>query len=221
MTAEFLARLERILRLYLLPYNELYPLICFDERPCFLIGDTIEGLDMAPGQVAKENYSYSKHGSCCILAAIEPLTGKRVAHVRKERKKKQFALFMKELVEQYPKAEKLRVVLDNLNTHGYSSFYQEFDAETAACLTQKIEFIFTPKSSSWLNMIEIEFSALSRQCLNRRIPCMKELETEVLTYFKERTRKGIKINWQFTQEQARKKLNRRYSKVNSINQKYK
>ena len=221
VTAEFLARLEVILRLYLLPYNELNPVICFDERPCFLIGDTIEGLDMAPGRVAKENYSYSKHGSCCILAAIEPLTGKRFVHVRKKRKKKQFALFMKELVDRYPKAERIRIVLDNLNTHGYSSFYQEFDAETAAWMTEKIEFIFTPKSSSWLNMIEIEFSALSRQCLNRRIPCMKQLESEVLIYFKERTQKGIKIVWQFTQEQARKKLNRRYSEVNSLNEKYK
>jgi len=221
VTTEFLARLEIILRLYSELYNELFPVICFDERPCFLIGDTLEGLDMAPGQVAKENYSYSKHGSCCVLAAIEPLTGKRFAHVRKKRKKKQFALFMKELVEQYPKAQRLRVVLDNLNTHTYSAFYEEFDAETAAWLTQKIEFIFTPKSSSWLNMIEIEFSALSRQCLNRRIPCIKQLETEVLTYFKERSQKGIKIVWQFTQEQARKKLNRRYAQVNSINEKYK
>lgn len=221
VTAEFLARLEIILRLYLEPYNESYPVICFDERPCFLIGDTVEGLDMAPGQVAKENYSYSKHGSCCVLAAIEPLTGKRFAHIRKTRKKKQFALFMKELVEQYPKAQRLRVVLDNLNTHTYSAFYEEFDAETAAWLTQKIEFIFTPKSSSWINMIEIEFSALSRQCLNRRIPCIKQLETQVLTYFKERSQKGIKIVWQFTQEQARKKLNRRYAQVNSINEKFK
>lgn len=221
VTARFLARLEIILRLYLLPYDEEYPVICFDERPCFLIGDTIEGLDMTPGQVAKENYSYSKHGSCCILAAIEPLTGHRLAHVREKRKKKEFALFMKELVSKYPKAKKLRIVLDNLNTHGYSAFYEEFDAETAAALTEKIEFIFTPKSSSWLNMIEIEFSALSRQCLNRRIPCMKELESEVLTYFKERTQKGVKIVWQFTQEQARKKLNRRYSEVNSENKKYK
>jgi len=216
-----LARLEIILRLYLLPYNEEYPVICFDERPCFLIGDIIEGLEMKPGQVAKENYSYSKHGSCCVLAAIEPLTGLRVAHVREKRRKKEFAIFIKDLVHLYPNAKKLRIVLDNLNTHGYASFYEEFDAETAAKLTQKIEFIFTPKNSSWLNMIEIEFSALSRQCLNRRIPCMKKLESEVLTFFKERSQKGIKINWQFTQEQARKKLNRRYSEVNSINQKYK
>ena len=220
ITAEFLARLEIILRLYLLPYNEEYPVVCFDERPCFLIGDVVEGLAMQQGKVAKENYAYSKHGSCCVLAVIEPLTGKRFAHVRKQRRKKEFAIFMQELCTLYPNAKRIKVVLDNLNTHGYSSFYQEFNAEVAAQLTQKIEFIYTPKSASWLNMIEIEFSALSRQCLNRRIPCMKKLESEVLTYFKERTQKGIKINWQFTQEQARKKLNRRYSKVNSVNEKY-
>lgn len=176
---------------------------------------------MEKGKPAKENYSYTKHGSCCVLAAIEPLTGERTVHVREKRKKKQFALFMKDLVDKYPKAKRLKVVLDNLNTHGYSAFYEVFDAETAAQLTDKIEFIFTPKNSSWLNMIEIEFSALSRLCLNRRIPCMKKLESEVLTFFKERTQKGIKINWQFTQEQAREKLNRRYSEVNSDNLKYK
>lgn len=176
---------------------------------------------MQSGKPMKENYAYSKHGSCCVLAAIEPKTGKRLAHVRDRRTKKEFALFMLALAECYPDAIKIKVVLDNLNTHGYSAFYQEFDAETAAKLTDKIEFIFTPKSASWLNMIEIEFSALARQCLKRRIPCIKKLESEVLHFFKERSQKGIKINWQFTQEDARKKLNRRYSEVNSINQKYK
>ena len=196
-------------------------MLCFDERPCFLIGDTIEGLDMEPGQVAKENYSYTKHGSCCVLAAIEPLTGKRIVHVREKRRKKEFALFIKFLVEQYPNAELITIVLDNLNTHCKSALYEEFDAQTAAEIMDKISFEFTPKNSSWLNMIEIEFSALSRLCLNRRIPCMKKLESEVLTFFKERTRKGIKINWQFSREKARKKLNRRYSEVNSDNLKYK
>lgn len=220
MTGRYLARLESILRLYALPYNTEYPVICFDERPCFLIGDTIKGLDMAPGKVAKENYAYTKHGSCCVLAAIEPLTGRRIAHIRKQRTKKEFAEFMKELVEEYPNAKRIKVVLDNLNTHDSSAFYENFDAQTASELTEKIDFIFTPKNSSWLNMIEIEFSALSRQCLNRRIPCMKELETEVLNYFIQRTQKGIKINWQFTQQQAREKLNKQYSAVNEENKKY-
>ena len=176
---------------------------------------------MQSGQVAKENYAYSKHGSCCLLAAIEPLTGERFAHIRAKRRKLEFALFMQQLVKQYSKAKRLRIVLDNLNTHGYHSFYEAFDAETAALLTQKIEFVFTPKNSSWLNMIELEFSVLSRQCLNRRIPCMKELEKQVLTFFKERARKAIKIRWQFTQEMAREKLNRRYVEVNTDNTKYK
>ena len=220
VSARFLARLEIILRLYLLPYNPKRPVICFDERPCFLIGDTVEGLEMKPGQVAKQNYSYSKHGSCCVLAAIEPLTGKRLAHIRAKRRKREFALFMKALIDQYPQAAVLIVVLDNLNTHGYHSFYEHFDAETAAQLTQKIEFVFTPKNASWLNMIEIEFSVLSRQCLNRRIPCMKKLESEVLKFFKERSLKGIGINWQFTPQIARQKLNRRYCEVNKANSKY-
>ncbi len=196
-------------------------MVCFDERPCFLIGDTIEPIPMKSSKPAKENYAYSKHGSCSILAAIEPKTGKRLAHVKEQRTKKEFALFMFALAKSYPEAVKIKVVLDNLNTHGYSAFYEEFDAETAARLTDKIDFIFTPKSASWLNMIEIEFSALSRQCLNRRIPCMEKLESEVLHFFKERTRKGVKINWQFTQQDARIKLNRRYSEVNPVNEKYK
>lgn len=175
---------------------------------------------MKPGKVAKENYAYSKHGSCCVLAAIEPLTGMRLAHVEERRTKKEFALFMMALAKAFPEALKVKVVLDNLNTHDYSAFYEVFDAGTAAWLTQKIEFVFTPTSASWLNMIEIEFSALSRQCLDRRIPCIKKLESEVLIFFKERTRKGIKINWQFTQEKARVKLNKAYSTVNSENQKY-
>ena len=128
---------------------------------------------------------------------------------------------MKKLAKAYPNANKIIVILDNLNTHDPSAFYEFFDAQTAAQLAQKIEFVFTPKSASWLNIIEIEFSALSRLCLNRRIPCRKKLKKEVLTFFKERTRKGIKINWEFSKETARVKLNRHYSKVNPKNLKYK
>jgi len=213
--------MELILRLYLLPYNSLRPVVCFDERPCFLIGDTIKGLDMKPGQVAKENYAYSKHGSCSLLAMIEPLTGKRFVHIRRKRRKKEFAHFMAQLAQLYPNAEKIIVVLDNLNTHDISAFYENFDAEKAAQLADKFEFIYTPKCASWLNMIEIEFSALSRQCLNRRIPSITQLSNEVIAYFKERTQKGIKIDWQFSQETARVKLNRRYTEVNDANQKFK
>jgi len=217
----FIAKMEIILRLYLLPYNPLRPIVCFDERPCFLIGDTIEGLDMKPGQVAKENYAYSKHGSCSLLAMIEPLTGQRFVQVRRKRRKKEFAYFMQRLETIYPDVEKIVVVLDNLNTHNVSSFYENFDAQTAAYLTDKFEFVYTPKCASWLNMIEIEFSALSRQCLNRRISSIGKLSNEVIAYFKERSENRVKIVWQFSRETARQKLNRRYSQVNSINQKFK
>jgi len=217
----FIARMEIILRLYLLPYNSLRPVVCFDERPCFLIGDTIEGIDMKPGQVAKQNYAYTKHGSCCLLAMIEPLTGKRFVQIRRKRRKKEFAFFMKRLASLYPDADIIFVVLDNLNTHNVSSFYETFDAQTAAQLVDKFEFIYTPKNASWLNMIEIEFSALSRQCLNRRISSIGELSNEVIAYFKERSDKAIKIVWEFSRETARKKLNRRYAQVNLSNKIFK
>jgi len=217
----FIARMETILRLYLLPYNPLRPVVCYDERPCFLIGDTVAGIEMKSGQVAKENYAYTKHGSCSVLAMIEPLTGKRYAHIRRRRRKKEFALYMQKLATLYPDAEVITVVLDNLNTHNSSSFFETFDAEEAARLMDRFEFVYTPKSGSWLNMIEIEFSALSRQCLNRRISSIGELSNEVIAYFKERSEKGIKINWQFSRETARQKLNRRYSQVNEQNQKFK
>ena len=213
--------MEIILRLYLLPYNPLKPIVCFDERPCFLIGNIVKGLEMKSGQVAKENYAYSKHGSCCVLAMIEPLTGKRYANIRRRRRKKEFALFMQKLAALYPDAEIITVVLDNLNTHNYSSFYETFDAEEAARLSDRFNFVYTPKCASWLNMIEIEFSALSRQCLNRRISSIGELSNEVIAYFKERTEKGVKINWEFSRQTARQKLNRRYSKVNQLNEKFK
>jgi len=213
--------MEIILRLYLLPYNPLRPIVCYDERPCFLIGNTVKGLALKPGQVAKEHYAYSKHGSCCILAMVEPLTGMRYARIRRARRKREFALYMQRLAALYSDAEIITVVLDNLNTHNFSSFYETFDAHEAARLVDRFNFIYTPKGASWLNMIEIEFSALSRQCLNRRIPSIGELSNEVIAYFKERTEKRVKIVWEFSRETARQKLNRRYSQVNVKNQKFK
>lgn len=213
--------MEAILRLYAQPYDEQYPVVCYDERPCFLIGDRVEGLAMKTEKPRREHYAYEKNGSANVLHTIEPLTGIRITDVKKTRKKKDFALHMERVSNSFPKARKIRVVLDNLNTHNSSSFYETFEAEKAAMLTQRMEFIYTPKSASWLNMVEIDFSALSRQCLDRRIPTFEMLKNEVLAYFKERSAKRVKINWQFTQDDARKKLNRHYSKVNFANQKYK
>jgi hypothetical protein len=218
--AIFIARMEQILHLYRLPYDPLYPLLCFDERPCFLIGEAVAGLEMKAAQVARQHYAYQKNGSCVLLMSIEPLTGKRLAQVHKQRTKREYALFMKELAALYPEAKKIRIIQDNLNTHNTSSFYETFSAEEAFELSQRFEFYYTPKSASWLNLIEIEFSALSKQCLNRRIATQEKLTCEVLSIVKERQEKAIKIDWQFSIESARTKLNRHYQKVNSGNAKY-
>jgi transposase len=213
--------MERILWLYALPYDPLYPVVCFDERPCFLIGDKVDPIAMQSGKVRKEHYAYEKNGSCALLAAIEPLTGQRIAQVHPRRTKQEVCLFFQSLAEAYPEAKKIRVVMDNLNTHDLSAFYENLPADKAFALAERFEFVFTPKSASWLNMIEIEFSALARLCLNRRIPTIEKLASEVLTLIAERSEKRIKINWQFSLDLARQKLNRHYSLVNECNSKFK
>jgi len=212
--------MERILWLYRLPYNRLRPVLCYDERPCFLIGDVVAGVPMQAGAIAREHYSYEKLGSCSLLATIEPLTGKRIANVYDQRRKVEFALHFQKIAAHYPEAERIIVILDNLNTHNASSFYEAFEAAEAFRLSQLFEFVYTPKSASWLNMIEIEFSAISRLCLDRRIASKEKLEKEVLAIVKERSEKQVKINWQFSIETAREKLNRYYKAVNSENDKY-
>lgn len=205
---------------YARPYNRKNPVICYDERPCFLIGELIKGIEMKAGQVKKEHYAYEKNGSCSLLESIEPLTGKRIADVFDRRRKIEFAKHFQKVAAEYTEAERITVVLDNLNTHNESSFYESFPAEEAKRLSDKFEFIYTPPKASWLNMIEIEFSAVSRLCLDRRIASKEELEKEVLALAKERSEKAIKINWQFSIESARTKLNRHYKKVNQENDKY-
>lgn len=221
MDSLFIAKMEQILWLYAQSYDPNYPVVCFDERPCFLIGDKVEPTAMQSGKVKKEHYAYEKNGSCALLASIEPLTGKRLAYVYEQRTKKEYCLFMKELAKTYPNAVKIRLVQDNLNTHNFSSFYENLPANEAFELAQKFEIYYTPKSASWLNMIEIEFSALVKQCLNQRIPTQKQLEDEILTIVKERNDKQIKIDWQFSLKKARTKLNRHYKSLNEDNQKFK
>jgi recombinational DNA repair ATPase RecF len=217
LDALFLARMEQLLYLYALPYDEHYPVVCFDERPCFLIGVRVEGLALKAGQAAREHYSYTKNGSCALLMAIEPKTGKRLARVYERRTKQEYAQFLKELAALYPTAEKIRLVQDNLNTHNLSSLYETFPAAEAFALAQRFAFYPTPKSGSWLNMIEIEFSALAKQCLHQRIPTQEKLAAEVQTIVAEREQKKIQIDWQFSIESARSKFNRHYQQVNAGN----
>lgn len=213
--------MEALLALYAQPYDPQAPVICYDERPCYLIGEAVAALPMTTGKIAKEHYAYTKNGSCTLLAAIEPLTGQRLGLVRAQRTKKEYTELCQALVAAWPEAHKIHLVQDNLNTHNASSFYQHLPAAQARALAEKFEFHYTPKGASWLNMIEIEFSALARECLHRRIPAQEILEREVLTLLKERATKGIKINWQFSLKAAREKLHSHYSRVYSENSTYK
>jgi hypothetical protein len=176
--------MDEILWLYSLPYDPHFPVLCFDERPCFLIGEVVEALALQSGQVRKEHYAYEKLGSCALLASVEPLQGRRFAQVHHQRTRREYTLFMLAVANAYPQAEKIRLVQDNLNTHHASSFYAHLPADEALALAQRFDFYYTPKSASWLNMIEIEFSALARQCLHRRIPTQEALAHEVLALVK-------------------------------------
>lgn len=210
--------MEQLLWLYAQPYDPLFPVVCYDERPCFLIGESVPSLSLQSGQVAKQHYAYTKHGSCALLAAIEPLTGERIAAVYKRRTGKEYTLFCQKIAAHYPTATKIRLVQDNLNTHTLASFYNHLPAQEALALSQRFEFWFTLKSASWLNMIEIEFSALARQCLKRRIPTIEQLRTELLACIADRHEKRIPIRWQFTVPKARCKLARHYERVNPNNE---
>lgn len=221
INAHFIAHMEKLLWLYALPYKPLYPVVCFDERPCFLIGDVMAPLLMQRGHVRKEHYAYEKNGACALLAAIEPLTGKRVAQVHAQRTKKEYTQFCQAMAAAWPTATKIRLVQDNLNIHTTSAFYEHLPAAEAFALAERFEFYSTPKSASWLHMIEIEFSALVRDCLHRRIPTIEQLTQEVLALVTERQQKQLKIHWQFSLEAARNKLTRHYEGVFAANAQYK
>jgi len=168
---------------------------------------------MQKGEVRKEHYTYTKNGSCTLMAAIEPLTGQRVAQVHTRRTKKEHTQFCQALAAAYPNAKKIRLVQDNLSTHNLSAFYENLPPAEAFALAQRFDFYYTPKCGSWLNMIEIEFSAVARECLHRPIPTQEKLEREVLKCLQERADKKILIHWQFSLEKARGKLNSHYERA--------
>jgi hypothetical protein len=205
-------RMEDILDLYELPYDPRWPLICFDERPCQLLADEVEPIPMKSGKAYTYDHQYERNGTCCLLVAVEPLTGFRFAQVRDRRTKVDYAEFMKALTQlpRYAEVQGFRLVQDNLNTHTAGSFYQAFEPEEARQLKQRFEYHYTPTNGSWLNMAEIELAALSKQCLDRRIPEQDVLEREVMACVKERNDHEIKITWRFTTNDARKKLERHY-----------
>ena len=165
---------------------------------------------MEPGKPKREDYEYSRNGTCCIFIALEPLAGKRIIQVKKHRTKEDYAQFMKELIQQYPEAESIRLVQDNLNTHTPGSFYKAFTPQEAFDLAMKLECHYTPKKGSWLNMAEIEISALSKQCLDRRIGDIDKLAKEVKAWEQERNEIKARVRWKFNKTKARDKLHRHY-----------
>jgi hypothetical protein len=205
--------MEDILDLYEEPYDPKRPVIGVDERPCQLLGDIVAPIPMKPGKLRKEDNEYERNGTCSVFMACEPLTGWRYVEVRKQRTKMDYAEFMDRVSEHYTGASLIRVVQDNLNTHNAGSFYERFDPENARNLKNHLEFHYTPKKGSWLNMAEIELSALARQCLDRRIGDMKTLEQEAKAWEAERNQQKIMIHWRFTTNHAREKLERHYKAI--------
>ena len=202
--------MEDILHLYSLPYNPKRPLIVFDERPCFLIGDVLTPIPMEAGMPKREHYEYAKNGCCTVFLAFEPGTGQRWVKVFEKRTGLEYAKFMQYISDQFKDVEKVVLVQDNLATHSMNSFYSHLKPDVAFKLAQRFEFHFTPVKSSWLNMAELELSALSRQCLNRRIGSMAELEREVKAWVRVRNKARVTVDWQFSIKLAREKFVAKY-----------
>ena len=204
------------MELYQLPYDPKHPVICFDEKQYQMLSNVAADISMEPGSPRKQDSEYKREGTCCILIAFEPKTGKRIIQVKEHRTKVDYAHFMKDLVEIYPEAEYFKLVQDNLNTHTAASFYEAFPPQEAFELMKKFEYHYTPIKGSWLNMVEIEISALSRQCLDRRIGDIGVLAKEISAWERERNENKVTVHWEFSKEKAREKLRRHYLKVQNL-----
>ena len=203
--------MEDVLDLYGEPYDAAQPVVCFDEVPVQLIGERVAPLPMRPGTPRRVDYEYVRHGTCNVFVMVEPLRGWRHLTVTERRAIPDFAEQMRWLVDQgYPSATRVRIVLDNLSTHTPEALYETFSPAEARRILRKLEFHYTPKHGSWLNMAELELSVLARQCLDQRIPTPELLRDVIGRYEDRRNREGATITWQFTAEQARVKLRRIY-----------
>jgi hypothetical protein len=214
MNGEYLSNMEDILDLYAQPVEVGIARICFDERPCQLLGHVLAPISAKPNSTRKEHQEYIRNGVCNVLLAYDIDTGQRYLQVTDTKTKVDYSNFMDWLSkEHYPNVDIIRLVQDNYAAHSYGAFYENLPFEEARMLRKKLEFHFTPKHASWLNMAEIEFSALARQCLDRRIDNKDSLRSEALAWQKARNQAATKVNWSFTTEKARIKLKNRYHEV--------
>ncbi|WP_201987680.1 IS630 family transposase [Hymenobacter rubidus] len=212
MNAAFIARMEDVLAVYARPADPRFPVVCFDERPCVLHGQPTEPLPLVPAQSARgkqpakawrprrASSTYVRQGTACLLAAFEPGTGQRLVEVSARRTGADYCRFLQAPAAHYPQAEKIVLVQDNLNTHTDAVFYQHLPAAAARALAARFEVHYTPKNASWLNMVELELSAIARQCLHQRIPTLKQLTTHVAACVAERNAARAAVKWQFTLE---------------------
>ena len=206
--------MEQVLDVYKKRFNKEYPVVCMDESPKQLIGETRLPIAMKPGKEKKVDFEYERKGVCNIFMANEPLKGTRHVEIKERKTKKDWAYFIRNLADiNYKEARKITLVMDNLNTHSPSALYEVFKPEEAKRIWDRFDFIYTPKHGSWLNMAEIELNVLNGQCLNRRIDNIETVKEEVEAWCEHRNNMKAKINWQFTTKDARIKLKTLYPKL--------
>ena len=202
--------MEMVLDVYKRPFDPFHPVVCMDESPKQLIGETRKPIPASPGQLERYDYEYQRFGMCNVFLAFEPLAGKRMVKITEKKTGQDWALFLEEIAKKYENAEKITLVMDNYGTHVPGSLYKTFPPEKARSLWEKFEFVYTPKHGSWLNIAEIELNVINSQCLNRRIDDIGIVTKEVEAWQKFRNNKNAKVNWQFTTQDARIKLSRLY-----------
>ena len=213
--SDFVANMEMVLDIYKRPYDPDYPVVCMDESPKQLIKETRQPISSKPGSITKYDYEYERRGVCNIFLASEPLAGKRFVKITERRTKREWAAFLEYISSEYPTAERITLVMDNLNTHKPGSFYEAFPPEKAKRIWDRFHFVYTPKHGSWLNMAEIELNVLNGQCLNRRIANISTIIKQCTAWQENRNNMNAKINWQFTAKNARIKLKRLYPSLQS------
>ena len=206
--------MEDVIQTYMLPYDARRPVVCFDESSRQLFGEVREPQPARAGRQAKVDYEYERKGTCNQFMMCEPLRGWRHVRVTNRRTRRDYAESIKELVDvHYPKADKILLVQDNLNTHSGGSLYERFAPQEARRILDKIEWHYTPKHGSWLNMAETEIGIMSRQCLDRRLECQTKLAAEVAAWQHKRNAKQIRVHWTFTLAVARQKLRKIYPTI--------
>lgn len=205
--------MEAVLDIYALPYDADYPVVCLDEKSVQLLDHVHEPLPPLPGHPARVDHEYKRCGTANLFIEFEPLTGQRCVTVTERRASEDYAARLQALDRRYPKAKKIRLIQDQLSTHSPAALYDSLPADEANRLYKRFEWNYTPKHASWLNMAEMEWAVVQRQCIDRRIATGEKLETEIAAWERDRNARAVKVNWQFTTQAARGKLTRHYKRT--------